>query len=147
MSRIIKIVKIYIGKSISLLILLVIFFNIVFIFDLLKFIFWSILIALQRHLNFFVIDFHALAALILDVKVILIVLVVVIILILFMIIILSLNFILNASVNFITIVFIGSVLELIIFVINIFLVIVTHLSIYDLLSADRSLSNLLVRDF
>ena len=145
MSRIIKIVKIYIGKSISLLILLVIFFNIVFIFDLLKFIFWSVLIALQRHLNFFVIDFHALAALILNVKVIFIVLVVVIIL--FLIITLSLNFIFNASVNFITIVIIGSVLELIILVINIILIIVTHLSIYDLLSADRSLSNLLVRDF
>ena len=145
MSRIIKIVKIYIGKSISLLILLVIFFNIVFIFDLLKFIFWSVLIALQRHLNFFVIDFHTLAALILNVKVIFIVLVVVIIL--FLIITLSLNFIFNASVNFITIVIIGSVLELIILVINIILIIVTHLSIYDLLSADSTLSNLLVRDF
>ena len=64
-----------------------------------------------------------------------------------MIIILSLNFIFNASVYFITIVIIDSVLELFILVVNIFLIIVTHLSIYDLLSADRSLSNLLVRDF
>ena len=123
-----------------LLVLFVIFFDIVFIFDLLKFIFRSVLIALQRHLKFFFIDFHALTALVFDVKVILVVLVVIIFIIIF-----ALNFIVNAAIYFITIV--GSILELIVLVVNVFLVFVTQVSIDDLLSSDRSLSNLLVRDF
>ena len=142
MYRIIKTVKIC-EDSISLLILLVIFFNIVFIFDLLKFIFGSLLIALQGHLKFFVIDFHALTAFVFYVKVILIVLVVVLILIFF--IILALHFIVNAAIYFIT--FIDTFLELIVLVVNVFFVFVTQVSINDLLSSDRSLSNLLVRDF